>query len=336
MKEYLAIVSEGRHLTRQEASGAMRTIMEGNSTDAQIGALLLALRVKGEQTEELLGFVDVMREMGTRVAIEDPDAIDMCGTGGDGAGTFNVSTVASFVVAGAGVTVAKHGNRSISSACGSADVLRALGVKIEISPEQAGACVNSVGIGFLFAPLFHPAMRYAAKPRAELGVKTCFNLLGPLTNPAGVRRQLAGAFNRDAARKIAGVFSRLETRKVFVVSSHDGTDEISLGAPTSVFEVNGAPEPTAYEIEGSSFGLPAVAKESLRGGNAEENAGIALSILGGEKAAARYPVIANSAFGLMAAGKAASIAEAVEAAAESIDSGRAMQKLEDLREFTNR
>ncbi len=336
MKEYLAKVSEGRHLTREEASGAMRRIMEGSSTDAQIGALLMALRVKGEQTDELLGFVDVMREKSVRVAIEDPDAIDMCGTGGDGAGTFNISTVASFVVAGAGVTVAKHGNRSISSSCGSADVLRALGVRIEIPAETAAACVNDVGIGFLFAPLFHPAMKHAARPRAELGVKTFFNLLGPLTNPAGVRRQLAGAFNREAAGKIASVFSRLDARHVFVVSSTDGLDEISLEAPTSVFEVNGSPEPSAYEIDGSSFGLPAVTRESLRGGSADDNARIALRILGGELIPQRYPVVANGAFGLLAAGKVASVQEGVEHASESIDSGRALRKLEDLREFTNR
>ena len=211
MKEFLAKISRREALSEEESGVAMATIMDGQATDAQIAGLLMALKVKGEQEQELLGFVEVMRERCLGVRIDDPDAIDMCGTGGDGSGTFNISTVASFVVAGAGVTVAKHGNRSMSSACGSADVLKALGVNIEFPAERAGACINKVGIGFLFAPLFHPAMKYAARARSELGVKTLFNLLGPMTNPAGVRRQLVGAFSPQAAQKMAGVFSHLDS-----------------------------------------------------------------------------------------------------------------------------
>src|SRR5258706_5316568 len=206
MREFILKLNECHDLTREEASAAMRTIMDGQASDAQIAGFLMALRLKGEKPDELLGFVEVMRERSIRIALDDGDAIDMCGTGGDGTGTFNISTVASFVVAGAGVTVAKHGNRSISSACGSADVLRALGVNIDLAPERAGDCINSVGIGFLFAPLFHPAMKHAAKARAELGVKTLFNILGPMTNPAGVRRQLVGAFSEGAAQMMAGGF----------------------------------------------------------------------------------------------------------------------------------
>lgn len=199
MREYLAKVTEGVDLTSEEAASAMRMIMQGEATEAQIAAFLVGLKTKGEQPEELLGFTQVMREKSIKIILEDPDAIDMCGTGGDGLHTFNISTTASFVVAGAGVTVAKHGNRSISSACGSADLLQSLGVSLEMKPEMIEKCINTIGIGFMFAPMFHPAMKHAAKPRKELGIKTCFNLLGPLTNTAGVRRQLAGVYDKRLA-----------------------------------------------------------------------------------------------------------------------------------------
>jgi anthranilate phosphoribosyltransferase len=192
MKQHIEKCLSGKHLTVDEASSALDTIMTGQATDSQIAGLLIALRAKGETVDELVGFARTMREHSVKVSIEDPDAIDMCGTGGDCSGTFNISTVASFVAAGAGVTVAKHGNRSVSSQSGSADVLTALGVNIQCSPETVQACINRIGIGFLFAPLYHPAMRYAAKPRTELGVRSIFNIVGPLTNPAGVKRQLIG------------------------------------------------------------------------------------------------------------------------------------------------
>jgi anthranilate phosphoribosyltransferase len=270
------------------------------------------------------------------VTIDDPDAIDVCGTGGDGAGTFNISTVAAFVVAGAGVTVAKHGNRSISSSCGSADVLRALGINIELSPQKAAESINTIGIGFLFAPLFHPAMKRAAKPRAELGVKTAFNLLGPMTNPAGVRRQLVGAFSREAAMKMAAVFSCLSSKKVYVVTSHDGLDEVSPDAATLVCEVERTTT-TQYELAAAEFGFPSNGGvKSIKGGSANLNASITTSVLEGVRNSHRNYVIANAALGLMAAGKAKSISEGVLLAEESIDSGRALEKLNRLREFNNR
>ncbi|MBI1747585.1 MAG: anthranilate phosphoribosyltransferase [Acidobacteria bacterium] len=336
MKEFIRKVGEGQNLSREEAASAMRLIMEGQATEAQIAGLLIALKIKGEQTDELLGFVEVMREKSHKAVIADADAIDMCGTGGDSSGTFNISTAASFVVAGAGVTVAKHGNRSISSACGSADVLQALGVNIELSPEKVVDCINTNGIGFLFTLLFHPAMKYAAKPRAELSVKTCFNMLGPMTNPAGVQRQLVGAYSLDAAMKIASVFKHLAVRKIFVVSSYDGLDEISLHSPTAVFEVNGESIIRKYDVEPAGFGIPLTPKSSILGGTADVNASLIRKILQGEKLPHRNYVVANSAFGLLASGKARSIREGVQLAEESLDSGNALRKLNDLIAFGNK
>lgn len=336
MKEFLQKIAERQNLTQEEAATVMRIIMEGQATEAQIAGLLMGLKLKGEHPDELLGFAKVMREKSLKIVIDDPDAIDMCGTGGDGVGTFNISTVASFVVAGAGVTVAKHGNRSISSSCGSADVLKTLGVAIELAPEKVSVCVNEVGIGFLFAPLFHPAMKYAAKVRAELGVKTCFNLLGPMTNPAGVRRQLVGAFNQDVAHKMATVFSRLSAHHVYVVSSHDGLDEISLKSLTTVCEVNGGKTNQRYEVDPESFGLPQTDISAILGGSAEMNASITMRILKGDRIPHRNYVVANSAFGFMASGKAHSIKDGVLMAEESIDSGKALEKLNGLIAFTNR
>lgn len=336
MKEFIEKISSPQHLTREEAKSMMREIMEGQATSAQIAAVLIALKCKGEHVDELLGFVEVMREKSVKVRLDDPDAIDMCGTGGDGSGTFNISTVSSFVVAGAGVTVAKHGNRSVSSTCGSADVLKALGVNIEIDAQKVETCINKVGIGFLYAPMFHPAMKHAAQTRADLGIKTCFNLLGPMTNPANVKRQLVGVFSYDAAKNIADVFSQLETEKVFVIHSHDGLDEISLQSPTTVFEVRKDIKPKQYEISATSFSLPAVAHSEILGGNAETNAAIAWKILRGEKIPHRHYVVANSAFGLLAAGNANSIQHGVQLAEESIDSGNALKKLNELIAFTNR
>ena len=336
MKELILKLSDRQDLTQEEASSAMHTIMDGGATDAQIAGFLMALRLKGEKPEELLGFVEVMRERSIKITLEDGDAIDMCGTGGDGTGTFNISTVASFVVAGAGVTVAKHGNRSISSACGSADLLKELSIKIDLSPEKITSCINTIGIGFLFAPLFHPAMKHAAKSRAELGVKTCFNLLGPMTNPAGVRRQIVGAFSHEAAQTMASVFARLDTTNVLVLHSHDGLDEISLEAPTTVFDVNNLHFNGKHNVEPESFGLSLVRRSSILGGSAETNAAIAIQVLGGEPSPHRDIVLANAALGLLVSGKARSVQEGVHLAAESIDSQRAMNKLNQLRAVTSR
>ncbi|HLX11859.1 MAG TPA: anthranilate phosphoribosyltransferase [Bacteroidota bacterium] len=334
MKEFIQKIIKREHLTREEARSVMRTIMEGNATDAQIGSLLIALKMKGEHVDEIWGFVEVMREKSLKVHLDDPNAIDMCGTGGDGSGTFNISTAASFVVAGTGVTVAKHGNRSISSSCGSSDVLKALGVNVEISSERVEQCINTVGIGFLFAPLFHPAMKHAAKTRAELGIKTCFNILGPMTNPAGVKRQLVGAFDSATASTMAQVFSELDSAKVCVVHSADGMDEISLGSDTTVHEITRNEERKTYSIEARSFPLPPALRSELRGGDAATNASILLAILSGELGPRRDVVLANAAFGIYVSGKASSIPEAVDAAAMSIDSGKALGKLEAMKKFT--
>lgn len=336
MRQIVRQLTERHDLTRAEAAYAMRAIMEGGATHAQIAAFLVALKMKGERADELAGFVDVMREKSLPVRLDDPDAVDLCGTGGDGSNTFNISTVASFVVAGAGVTVAKHGNRSVSSACGSADLLQALGVNIDIPPANVEACINSIGIGFLFAPMFHPAMRYAAVPRSELGMKTCFNMLGPLTNPAQVRRQLVGAYSPKAAELIAAVFAGLDPLSVMVVHSEDGLDEISLAAPTIVRSVGGGAAPRAGTIRPEEFGLPAQNGRPLPGGGPHENARIARSILAGERGAPRDVVIANAAAALVVAGASASLTEAAALAAESIDAGRAAQKLEALVEHTHR
>jgi len=336
MKEIIQKLAERIDLTHEEATTAMKTIMEGRSTDAQTAAFLIALKLKGERTHEVQAFAEVMREKALHVSIDDPDAIDMCGTGGDGLGTFNISTTASFVVAGAGVTVAKHGNRSISSMCGSADVLRALGINIELPVEKVGNCINEIGIGFLFAPLFHPAMKHAAKARSELGVKTCFNMLGPMTNPAGVRRQLVGSFSHEAAEIMAAVFSRSNAAKVFVIHARDGLDEISLETPTRVFDVGDRAGAREYDVDAEQFGLPPARASDLRGGSAETNASIVLNILYREKGPRRNVVVANAAFGLMAAGKVRTPREGVGLASESIDSGKALEKMHQLREFTNR
>ena len=335
MKEFIQKLVERQDLTRKEASSAMRCILEGRATEAQIGAFLVALKLKGEHARELLGFVEVMREKSLKVNIDDSDAIDLCGTGGDEEGTFNISTVASFVVAGAGATVAKHGNRAISSACGSADVLKALGVNIEVTREKVEACINKIGIGFLFAPLFHPAMKYAAKSRTDLGIKTCFNILGPMTNPGGVGRQLVGTFSQDVAQKIASVFSELGTTKACVVYSHDGLDEVSLGATTVVYEVNGDKSTRSYDVDPSLFELPLTKKAYLRGGPAETNAVIASNVLRGKKGPHRNTVLANAAFALLIAGRAESLPEGVHIAAESIDSGSALRKLNELRDYSS-
>ena len=336
MKEFIKKLAEREHLTRAEAAEAMRTIMEGKATEAQIAALLVGLKLKGERTDELLWLIDAMREKSVKIRIDDIDAVDLCGTGGDRSGTFNISTTASFVVAGAGTTVAKHGNRSVSSACGSADVLEALGVNIAIPPEAVADCVNAVGIGVLFAPLFHPAMKSASKPRSEIGLATCFNLLGPMTNPAGVRRQLVGAHGSGPAEAIAAVFRELRPEHVFVVCSRDGLDEVSLSAPTSVREIDSSGRLREYEITPAELGLSPAGRETIQGGNAKKNAAIALELLTGNRGPYRDYVTANAAFGLMAAGKAFTPTEGVALASEAIDSGRAFRKLNELVSFTNR
>jgi anthranilate phosphoribosyltransferase len=336
MKQVLEKILGGNDLTADEAAAALDVIMTGQATDSQIAGLLIALRSKGESVDELVGFARTMRLHAVRVMLDNADAIDMCGTGGDGRGTFNISTVAAFVAAGAGATVAKHGNRSVSSRCGSADVLAALGVNIQMPSDRVEACINEVGIGFLFAPMFHPAMKHAAKPRVELGVRTIFNMLGPLTNPAGVRRQLIGTFSRDVAERLACALQRLSAVKACVVHSDDGLDEISVASPTTIFETSGEDAATERVVDATTFGLSPGTRNAVAGGSAEENAAIALAILRGEKVPGRDVVIANAAAGIYVAGRSDGLGVAAEAAREAIESGRAMESLKRLVDWTTR
>lgn len=335
MKTHIEKCLSGEHLTIDEASCALGKIMTGQATDIQIAGLLIALRAKGETIDEVVGFARTMREHSIKLTIEDPNAIDMCGTGGDGTGTINISTIASFVVAGAGVTVAKHGNRSVSSKSGSADVLTELGVNIQCSPETTQNCINCNGIGFLFAPLFHPAMKYAGKARTELGVRSIFNMLGPLTNPAGVKRQLIGVYQSGVSQKVAGALQKLGAERACVVHSDDGMDEVTLAGGTKVHEVNKNQQIKEYRLQPKDFGLPHHSIEELRGGDKSANAKIALYILKGNKSPGRDVVIANAALGIYISGKVANLQEGKQKAEESIDSGKAFEKLQQLIKFTS-
>lgn len=330
MKTHIEKCLSGASLTVEESSLALDMIVTGQATEAQIAGLLVALRAKGETVDELVGFAQTLRERAVRLKIDDADAIDMCGTGGDGLGTFNISTVASFVVAGAGVTVAKHGNRSVTSKSGSADVLTALGVNVQCSPEIVQECINSIGIGFLFAPLFHPAMKHVAKPRMELGVRSIFNMLGPLINPAGVRRQLIGTYHPDAMRLLAGALRELGAAKACIVHSDDGMDEVTLSGGTGIVEVNGLAGLREYSLYPTDFGLPPHGLDSIQGGDKDVNAAIALAVLRGEASPARDVVVANAALGLYVAGKISTMPEGKDMAERSIDSGAAMEKLQQL------
>ncbi len=334
MKYYIEKCLNREHLTTAEAAEALDYIMSGKATDAQIAGLLIALRAKGETVSEIVGFATTMRQKAVSITIEDPTAIDMCGTGGDGSNTFNISTVASFVVAGAGVTVAKHGNRSVSSQCGSADLLSALGVNIDLEPQKVADAINKIGIGFLFAPKFHPAMKHAAKARTELGVKSIFNMLGPITNPAGVRRQLIGTFHPTVAEKIAHSLLPLGAKHACVVYSSDGVDEITLSNQTSIYEVKNATLEQVYEVNAKTFGLKEYPLKVLQTSGKEENVSIALSVLKNEASPARDVVVANATYGIYVSGKAESLQHAKQIAEESLESGRAMQKLKQLIEFS--
>lgn len=334
MKDILKKILDGNHLNYSEASDVMRMIMDGRATEAQLGAFLAAEKIKGEQVEELTAFAKVMREKSVKIKVKDPNAIDMCGTGGDGSGTFNISTVASFVVAGAGVTVAKHGNKSISSKCGSADLLSELGVDISIPPEKVEKCINEIGIGFMLAPTFHPAMRNVSKARSDLGVKTFFNILGPLTNPAEVKYQLVGAFSIDAAKKLADVFSKLGVKKAIVVHSKNGLDEISLDGETIGFVVEDEKNIKQISITPDDYGLTYCNVNELQGGDAEFNSQICKDILTGDTGAKRDIVLLNAAFGIFISGKSATPNEGIEMARESIYSGKALKKLNQLIEMS--
>ena len=335
MKHYIEKCLAGESLSVDEASDALEFIVSGGATDAQIAGLLIALRAKGETVNEVVGFARMMREKSIKVRVDDPDAIDIVGTGGDGLGTFNISTVASFVAAGAGVTVAKHGNRSVSSQSGSADLLTALGVDIQLSPERVQDSINKLGVGFLFAPLFHPAMKTAARARTELGVRTIFNMVGPITNPASVTRQLVGAYSNTVAGLLAAALRELQAKQSCVVHSDDGMDEVALSGETNVIEVKGYEALRNYALSASQFGLEANTMAGVRGGTREVNAVIAKSVLQGERGPARDVVVANAAMGIYVAGRSRTPREGAEKAAASIDSGRAFAKLKAFVDFSN-
>jgi anthranilate phosphoribosyltransferase len=333
IKEAISKLTEWIDLTEAEAEETMREIMEGKATSAQIAAYITALRMKGETVSEITGSAKAMREKAERIRVEDPLVVDTCGTGGDRMNTFNISTTAALVVAGAGITVAKHGNRSVSSLCGSADVLRALGIRIDIPPERVAACINQIGIGFLFAPLFHGAMRHAMGPRQEIGVRTIFNILGPLTNPAGATIQVLGVYAESLTDLLAQVLMNLGSRHCFAVHGMDGLDEISISDRSRVSEGKGG-RVAGYYIEPKDFQLERGKLKDLEGGSAEVNARILIKILEGESGPKRSIVLLNAAPAIVAAGKAKTLQEAVEVAAAAIDSGRAMEKMIALRDWS--
>lgn len=331
----LSRIINKKDLSREEMDRVFSDIFSGNLTDARIGAFMAALATKGETFEELAGAAEAMRRKATRIQAASPVVVDTCGTGGDGAHTFNISTTSAFVVAGAGICVAKHGNRSVSSKCGSADVLEALGVKVDTAPEVAEEAVNEIGIGFLFAPLFHGAMKYAIGPRKELGVRTIFNMLGPLTNPAAANCQILGVFAPQLTEMFADALNLLGARRAFVVHGHDGLDEISVCASTRVSELNDGRVLT-YDISPEHFFEDRARPEDMTGGTPSENAQITRHILSGkEKGPRRNVVVINAGAALVAAGKAEDLKAGVALAGQIIDSGEAEEKLAQLIEFTN-
>jgi anthranilate phosphoribosyltransferase len=328
IKEAINLLVQGIHLSESEMAECMREIMEGKTTEAQIGAFLTALRFKGETVEEITGATRIMREK--VAAIKAPQGVlDTCGTGGDMSHTFNISTTTAIVVAAAGVPVAKHGNRSVSSRSGSADVLESLGVKIDLPPDKVEKCLFLAGFGFLFAPLFHPAMKYAVGPRKEIGIRTIFNILGPLTNPAGAKRQILGVFADRLTEPLAEVLGNLGSTDVMVVHGEDGLDEITISDGTKVSRCRKGEVETFY-ITPEDFGISRADVGSLLGGEKEENAAILLAILKGEQGPKRDVVLMNAAAALVVAGKAEAFKDGMLIAADVIDSGASMSKLQEI------
>jgi len=324
----------GNDLGAKEANQIMNQIMQGELTSAQIASFLTALRIKGETIAEIIGCAEAMRENAVKLKKFYPTAIDTCGTGGDNKGTFNISTVTAFVAAGAGLKVAKHGNRSVSSKSGSADVLEALGVNLNLTPSQVEECLEKIGIAFFFAPVFHPAMKFAVAPRREIGFRTIFNLLGPLTNPAGVKYQVLGVYNPRLTESIADVLANLGAQGVLVVCSEQGMDEISLSERTKISQVKDGKVKTFY-LQPEDLGFKRCRLEEILGGDARRNAQITLEILEGQrKGAMRDTVLVNTAAALMIAGVAEDLPMGISIAAESIDSGDALQKLKELKDFS--
>jgi anthranilate phosphoribosyltransferase len=333
IKEAIKMLVSNINLSESEMAECMKEIMEGKATDAQIGAFLTALRIKGETVEEITGAARIMREKAT--AVKAPEGVlDTCGTGGDMSHTFNISTTTALVVAGAGVPVAKHGNRSVSSQSGSADVLEALGVRIDLPPEKVEKCLFETGFGFLFAPLFHPAMKYAIGPRREMGIRTVFNILGPITNPANAKRQILGVFADKLTGILAMVLGNLGAVDAMVVHGEDGLDEITISSRTRVSRFKNGKAENFY-IAPEDFGIRRNNIEHICGGNKEENAAITTSILNGEKGPRREIVLMNSAAALIVAGKTEDFRIAMSMAVDAIDSGRALRKLEEIKRVTN-
>jgi len=332
-RDKLNKIIQRKNLDETEMSQMMTAIFSGDITDAQTGAFMAALATKGETFEELAGAAKAMRRKARRIQNSAAIIVDTCGTGGDGANTFNISTTTALVVAGCGVTVAKHGNRSVSSRCGSADLLEALGVRIDTDPEIVEEAVAVVGIGFLFAPVFHGAMRFAAKARKEVGIRSIFNMLGPLTNPAAANCQLLGVYRPELTEMFANALKLLGAKRAFVVHGHDGLDEISVCAPTRVSELKDGLIRT-YDITPEQFGIKPAGADELAGGDPETNAAITMRILKGEKSPRRDIVLLNSAVALAAAGKAEDIQTGIRLAESAIDTGAALAKLEALARFT--
>lgn len=333
LKQFIKQVVSGQNLTEEEAILAMTEIMEGRATDAQMGAFLTALHLKGETVDEITGFARVMRQKVTRVYSKHPQLIDTCGTGGDGTATFNISTTAALVLAGAGAKVAKHGNRSVSSRSGSADLLEALGVNLDLNPEQAGHCLDEVGICFLYAPRLHGAMKYAAQPRREIGIRTVFNILGPLTNPAATQAQVLGVYSADLVDKLAKVLAKLGSNRAFVLHGAGGLDELSGIGLAQICEVRTG-EVYNYSFNPQYYGFQQCNLADLAGGEPEENAVITREILAGAAGPKRDAVVLNTALGLICAGLAEDINAGIKLANQSIDSGAAMEKLNELARYT--
>lgn len=332
-KTLLAKVADKVALTREEAARAFDRMMSGEATPSQMGGLLMALRVRGETVDEITGAVTAMRAKMLKVDAP-PDAIDIVGTGGDAKGSFNISTCAAFIVAGAGVPIAKHGNRALSSKSGAADVLAALGVKIELLPEQVHDCIREAGIGFMFAPAHHPAMKNVGPTRVELGTRTIFNLLGPLSNPAGVKRQMVGTYSKQWVEPMAQVLKNLGSESVWVAHGADGLDEISISGPTTIAALENGTVRT-FEVRPEDIGIKPLPQDAVRGGDGEANAATMRSVLRGDKSAFRDVSILNAAGALIVAGKAKTLPDGARIAAQSIDSGAAAARLEKLVAVSN-
>jgi anthranilate phosphoribosyltransferase len=332
MKDILNKLCGRLNLTENEARESMAAIMDGEATPAQVAAFLVALKMKGETATEIYGCATAMRERSTKVTTSRSGLTDTCGTGGDGSGTFNISTAAALVAAGAGLPVAKHGNRSVSSRCGSADVLEALGLNLELSPEGMGKCLDEVGIAFLYAPVLHKAMKNAAGPRQDVGVRSVFNLLGPLTNPAGARRQVMGVYAPELAARMADVLLLLGGERALVVHGEDGTDELTLAGKTQIFEIRNG-KIYAYQLSPEDVGLPKVKTEALSGGGPQENAVLIMDVLQGKLGPHRDVTILNAGAALYVGGLAKDIHVGIKQAALAIDRGLALNKLDALRRF---